>query len=151
MRRIMVVLLASVLALMAAAVALGHEFDHPVPTRAAPAGPLSSQVNAGGEGAEWELLTTIPTGNPHSDLDFFTVGGDTYMSAGTLGIGPNAGGQNIFRLTENGTVKPSYVGAHPSAACPAITQSATALQHDVEATPKGQAFQQQPNPFIARG
>jgi len=100
---------------------------------------------------EWELITTIPTGNPHSDLDFFTKNGDTYMSAGTLGIGPNSGGQNIFRLTEGGVVEPSYVGAHPSAACPTITDSATTLQHDVEATPKGGAFQQQPNPFIAPG
>ena len=131
--------------------ALGHELDHPAPTFSQPAGPLSSEINAGGEGAEWELLTTIPTGNPHSDLDFFTVGGDTYMSAGTLGVGPNAGGQNIFRLTENGAIKPSYVTAHPSAACPGIFTSATGLQHDVEATPKGDAFQQQPNPFIARG
>ena len=76
---------------------------------------------------------------------------DTYMSAGTLGVGPNAGGQNIFRLTENGAVKPSYVTGHPSAACPGLFTSATGLQHDVEATPKGGAFQQQPNPFIARG
>src|SRR3712207_6068435 len=73
------------------------------------------------------------------------------MSAGTLGIGPNAGGQNIFRLTEGGVVKPSYVSAHPSAACPGIFTSATGLQHDVEATPKGDAFVQQRNPYIAKG
>jgi hypothetical protein len=153
MRRFIAVPLALVALLLATAVALGHDglFDHPVPTRAEPAGPVSSQVNAGGDGAQWELVTTIPTGNPHSDLDFFTVGGDTYMTAGTLGVGPNAGGQNIFRLTEGGAVKPSYVTGHPSAACPGLFTSATGLQHDVEATPKGTAFQQQPNPFIARG
>ena len=139
------------LVLSVAAVAAGHGLDHPPPSFTAPAGPLSSQVNAGGDEAEWELLTTIPTGNPHSDLDFFTRGGDTYMSAGTLGIGPNAGGQNIFRLTEGGAVDPSYVGAHPSAACPGIFTAATGLQHDVEATPKGDAFQMQPNLHIARG
>ena len=151
MRRpaVLALLLTALLAL--AAVASGHELDHAAPTFSQPAGPVSSQVNAGGEGAEWELVTTLPTGNPHSDLDFFTKGGDTYMSAGTLGTGPNAGGQNLFRLTQDGVVEPSYVGAHPSAACPQITSSATALQHDVEATPKGGAFQQQPNPFIARG
>ena len=59
------------------------------------------------------------------------------MSAGTLGVGPNAGGQNILRLTENGQVKPSYVAAHPSAACPGIFTSATGLQHDVEADAEG--------------
>ena len=152
MRRL-VPLLGLVLVLAAATVASAHDgmFDHAAPTFSEPAGPLSSQINAGGDDAEWELITTIPTGNPHSDLDFFTRGGDTYMSAGTLGTGPNAGGQNIVRLTENGEVKPSYVSAHPSAACPQVTSSATALQHDVEATPKGQAFQQQPNPFVARG
>ncbi|CAA9480492.1 MAG: hypothetical protein AVDCRST_MAG85-639 [uncultured Solirubrobacteraceae bacterium] len=150
MRRMLLLGLALVLSVTAAASA--HELlDHATPTFSPPTGPLSSQVNAGGEGAEWELIDTIPTGNPHSDLDFFTRGKDTYMSAGTLGTGPNAGGQNIFRLTENGEVKPSYVGAHPSAACPQATSSATALQHDVEATPKGGAFQQQPNPFIAPG
>ena len=118
MRRSLVLVLAITASLVVAAAAIGHEaLDHSVPTFSQPAGPVSSEVNAGGEGAEWELLTTIPTGNPHSDLDFFTVGGDTYMSAGTLGVGPNAGGQNIFRLTENGVVKPSRTGAHPSAAC----------------------------------
>ena len=144
------VLASLIVLLIAAAVASAHELDHAAPTFSQPAGPASSQVNAGGEGAEWELITTIPTGNPHSDLDFFTKNGDTYMSAGTLGIGPNSGGQNIFRLTEKGEVKPSYVAAHPSATCPS-TASATALQHDVEATPKGGAFQQQPNQFVARG
>jgi hypothetical protein len=138
-------------ALIVAAVASAHDLDHAVPPFTAPAGPPSAEVNAGGDGADWQLVETIPTGNPHSDLDFFTKGGDTYLSAGTLGVGPNAGGQTIVRLTNNGVVDPSYVSAHPSAACPQITSSATALQHDVEATPKGDAFQQQPNPFIARG
>jgi hypothetical protein len=149
MRRLLPLTL--LLALSLAAVAAGHGLDHSAPTFSEPAGPLSSQVNAGGDEVEWELLTTIPTGNPHSDLDFFTRDGDTYMSAGTLGIGPNSGGQNIFRLTEGGVVEPSYVTAHPSAACPGIFTSATGLQHDVEATPKGDAFQQQPNLHIARG
>ncbi len=136
--------------LTAGAVAWAHELDHAPPTFAEPAGPLSSEINAGGEGAEWELVTSIPTGNPHSDIDFFTYQGDQYLSAGTLGVGPNAGGQNIVRLTKGGVVEPSYVAAHPSAACPGIFTSATGLQHDVEATPKGNAFQQQPNPFVDR-
>ena len=137
-----------ILVLSLAAVASG---DHSAPEMAPNNAPLSSGLRAGGDEAEWELVTTIPTGNPHSDLDFFTVGGDTYMSAGSLGVAPNRGGQNIVRLTKEGVVEPEYVSGHPSAACPAVFTSATGLQHDGEATPKGDAFQQQPNPFIARG
>ena len=37
----------------------------------APSEPASSAVNAGGENADWELVTTIATGNPHSDLRAF--------------------------------------------------------------------------------
>ena len=51
-----------------AAVASAHELDHAAPTFSQPSGPASSQVNAGGDGAEWELITTIPTGSPHSGL-----------------------------------------------------------------------------------
>src|SRR3712207_9488115 len=94
-------LLGALVAFCAAAVASAHEvalFDHPVPSRSATT-PPSPVILAGGDGADWEMVATIPTGNPHSDLDFFTVKGDTYMSAGTLGVGPNAGGQNTFRLT----------------------------------------------------
>src|ERR671916_2361336 len=106
--------------LSVAAVASAHMLDHAPEGMNAPSAPLSTAINAGGDDAEWELITTIPTGNPHSDLDFFTRDGDTYMSAGTLGIGPNSGGQNIFRLTEGGVVDPSYVSAHPSASCPGV-------------------------------
>ena len=90
---------------MAAATAAAHNLDHPVPSFA-PAAPPSPTVLAGGTNASWELLGTISTGNPHSDLDFFTRGGETYASAGTLGTGPNAGGQTIVKLTEAGEVSP---------------------------------------------
>ncbi|HEX8205491.1 MAG TPA: hypothetical protein VF587_05475 [Solirubrobacteraceae bacterium] len=149
MRRLVPLTLLIVLAL--AAVAYGHSLDHAAPLFPSQGAPLSSNIRAGGEGAEWELVTTIPTGNPHSDLDFFTVGGDTYMSAGSLGVAPNRGGQNIIRLTKGGVVEPELISGHPSAACPAVFTSATGLQHDVEATPKGDAFLQQPNPFVAKG
>ncbi len=112
--------------------------------------PLSTKTNSGGMNAQWDL-TTIPTGNAHSDLDFFTRGGDTFASVGTLGNGPNAGGQTIVRLTDKGEVKPSYVTGHPSASCITTTTSATGLQHDVEATPKGESFPQQTNPFVPKG
>ena len=88
-------------------------------------------------GREWELIETITTGNPHTDLDFFTQGGETYASVGTLAIGPNGGGQTIVQLTEGGEVDPSFVSAHPSASCISDPSAATGLQHDVEATPKG--------------
>ena len=68
--------------------------------------PPSATVNSGGPGAEWELIETITTGNPHTDLDFFTQGGETYASVGTLGIGPNGGGQTIVQLTEGGDGRP---------------------------------------------
>ena len=140
---------AAALALALAAVASA---DHePEGMNSPPNEPLSSVINAGGDGAEWELITTIATGNPHSDLDFFTVGQDTYASVGSLGVAPNRGGQTIVRLTKDGVVEPEYVTGHPSAACPGVFTSATALQHDVEATPKGDAFQQQPNLYVARG
>jgi hypothetical protein len=119
--------------------------DHPVPTFA-PQGELSTAVNAGGEDAEWELVSTIPTGNPHTDLDFFRSGGEIYASVGTLANGPNAGGQTFVKLTDGGEVKPSYVTGHPSASCLAATSSATGLQHDAEATPKGGQILNAPNP-----
>src|SRR5215208_4216704 len=118
------------------ATAGAHEMDHPVPSFS-PAGPPSSNLNAGGENADWELVDTIPTGNPHTDIDFFSSGGETYASVGTLAAGPNAGGQTIIKLTDGGAVKPSYVTGHPSASCITTTSSVTGLQHDAEATPKG--------------
>jgi hypothetical protein len=116
--------------------AAGHELDHAVPG-AGPTVNVSTDVNAGGEGAAWQLLTSIVTGNPHTDLDFFTQGGDTYLAAGTLGTGANAGGQTIVRLTEDGAFAPSFVAGHPSAACVSDPSAVLGLQHDVEATPKG--------------
>jgi hypothetical protein len=109
--------------------------DHPGPSFSA--GVPDPTFRAGGTGASWELLATFPTGNPHTDIDFFTRNGDTYVSAGTLAAGPNGAGQNIIRLTERGEVRPSYVAGHPSAECPSNPNSALGLQHDVEASPKG--------------
>jgi hypothetical protein len=141
--RKLLVIFALGVAAAGAAVAEAH-FDHPVPSFA-PSAPLSTAMNAGGRDADWELVTTIPTGNPHTDLDFFTSGGETYASVGTLAAGPNAGGQTIVKLTEKGLVEPSYVTGHPSASCLSSTTSATGLQHDVEATPKGGALLNSPN------
>ena len=118
MKRIATVALlgVSAFALATGTAQAGHIFlDHPAPsfttTTPVPA------FQAGGNGASWELLATFPTGNPHTDLDFFTQGGDTFASVGTLAAGPNGGGQTILRLTERGEVRPSFVSSHPSASC----------------------------------
>ena len=143
MRRILVsaVMLAGALALTATAA--GHDFDHPAPPVNPPTAPggtvLSAPLGA------WEHVATIPTGNPHTDIDFFEKGGETYMSAGTLAIGPYGGGQTIIKLTQGGEVPsipvpggpPMVVSQHPSASCVSDPNAALSLQHDVEATPKG--------------
>jgi hypothetical protein len=128
--------------------ALAHEFDHPAPSFSEGA-PLSSGVNAGGDNAEWELIATFPTGNPHTDLDFFTQGGETFASVGTLAAGANGAGQTIIKLVNaDGEVAPGYVSGHPSATCPGAASGVTGLQHDSEAAPKGNALLQQPNKFV---
>ncbi|HZI92069.1 MAG TPA: hypothetical protein VFD31_10655 [Thermoleophilaceae bacterium] len=119
------------------AIAVAHDLDHPAPSFVPPGQPLSANFNAGGPGADWDLLTTLVTGNPHSDLDYFTQGGETYASVGLLGSSANGGGQSIVKLTDKGAIKPAVISQHPSASCAAVAASATGLQHDVEATPKG--------------
>ncbi len=118
--------------------AAAHDLDHPAPAFV-PTAPPSSAFLASPAGA-WELLATIPTGNPQTDLDFFTQNGETYASVGTLAAGANAGGQTIIRLTRNGDVTPQtpqFVASHPSASCISDLSAALGLQHDAEATPKG--------------
>ena len=114
--------------------------DHPVTGFAPPGLPLATGLNSGGPDAQWELVDTIVTGNPHTDLDFFTQAGDTFASVGTLGTGGNGGGQTIVRLVDDGTVTPEFVTGHPSASCLSNPADTTGLQHDVEATPKGKAI-----------
>ena len=140
MRRIAFLLLATTALLVPATPGFaGHgiSLDHPYPTFST--GTPDPSFQAGGPGATWEMVATFPTGNPHTDIDFFTKGGETYLSAGTLGTGPNGGGQTILKLTNGGAVQPSFVSGHPSAACPSNPVSALGLQHDIEATPKGGA------------
>ena len=117
-------------------------YDHPAPAFA-PTVPPSPVFSSGGPGAKWEHVASIPTGNPHTDIDYFTQGGETFASVGTLATGPNGGGQSIVKLTENGQVTPSspkFVAGHPSATCISNPSAALGLQHDVEATPKGNAL-----------
>jgi putative cell wall-binding protein len=137
-RRLIVVVatLGLTLGLMPAASA-----DHPAIGGATFTPGATTGVNAGGaEGieADWDLLGSFFTGNPHSDLDFFSQDGATYATVGTLAAGANGGGQTIVKLMDaDGTVDPEFVASFPSASCITDPASATGLQHDVEATPKG--------------
>jgi hypothetical protein len=144
MKRLCGIFLTTVGFLFLAAGAAAHELDHPALGFTTDA-PIGTGLNSGPPGA-WRLVTTFPTGNPHTDLDFFTQGGETYASVGTLAIGPNAGGQTIVQLTNRGAVDPRYVSSHPSASCLSEPSAALGLQHDVEATPKGGAILNAPNP-----
>ena len=148
MRRLFTTTLAAVASLAFAGGAAAH-LDHPAVYLKASA-PIGTGLNAGGPGAKWKLLTTFPTGNPHTDLDFFTWGGETYASVGTLAAGPNAGGQTIVQLTRRGQIEPRLVASHPSASCLSATSSVTGLQHDVEATPKGNVILNASNPAAVR-
>ena len=96
---------------LAPAAAAAHWLDHAGPPPVS-VPPPSSNFNSGGPGAEWELIETVTTGNPHTDLDFFTQGGETYASVGTLAVGPNGGGQTIVKLTDGGNVDPELIAQH---------------------------------------
>ncbi len=150
--RIRALVAAGALCLALPASAEGGHFllDHAPPAFTANA-PLSSAVNSGGPGASWELITSFPTGNPHTDIDFFSQDGDLFVSAGTLAAGPNGAGQTIFKLMDDGSLAPSFVASHPSAACPSNPSAALGLQHDVEATPKGGTILNATNPYAATG
>jgi hypothetical protein len=118
-------------------VAGAHQlFDHAPPALAPPPAPVK-QAQFGGQDAKWEFVDSIVTGNPHTDLDFFTSGGETFLSAGTLGVAPNGGGQTIVQLSDGERIDPKLVAQAPTASCVANEAAALGLQHDVEASPKG--------------
>ena len=98
MRWFPITLLAVVASLTLIGGATAHELDHPAPAASLNA-PLGTGLNSSPAGA-WQLVTTFPTGNPHTDLDFFEQDDEIYASVGTLAAGPNGGGQSIVRLTE---------------------------------------------------
>lgn len=139
MKPLRLALAAAAAGLVLAAPGAAHDLDHDAPAFA-PAAPPSPAFVSGGAGATWDLLATLASGNPHTDLDFFTQGGETYASVGTLAAGPNGAGQTIVQLTEGGEVTADsvrYVSSQASAECPSNPLDALGLQHDVEATPKG--------------
>ena len=151
MRRIARVL-ALCLALAALPAAAGaHElFDHQAPQLGPQPSPVT-QAQQGPATAKWEFVRSIATGNPQTDVDFFTRGGNTFASVGTLGVAPNGGGQTIVQLTDGNTVNPRVVSQAPTASCITNEAAALGLQHDVEATPKGGAILSTFNPFAANG
>jgi hypothetical protein len=113
--------------------------DHEAP--AFTASPMALPLaQSGGPNAVWEYVASFTTGNPHSDLDFFTLGGETYTAVGTLGTGANGAGQTIFQLTSRGEVRPRYISNQPSAECSSNPIETLSLQHDIEAAPKGGAI-----------
>ena len=148
MRRLLVTTVVTAASLAFAGGAAAH-LDHSAPVVKANA-PIGTGLNSGGPGAQWKLLTTFPTGNPQTDLDFFTWGGETYGAFGTLAVGPNAGGQTIVQLTRQGRIEPRLVANHPSASCVSNASAALGLQHDIEATPKGNAILNAANPAAVR-
>ncbi|UJA18874.1 hypothetical protein HJD18_00745 [Thermoleophilia bacterium SCSIO 60948] len=128
----------------------GHGLmDHPAPAFETPE-PPSAAFNAGGKKARWKMLGTVATGNPHTDLDFFRRGGETFASVGTLDTGANGGGQTIVSLGRPGAIEPELVSAHPSASCLTDPAASLGLQHDVEATPKSGGLLNARNPFAER-
>jgi hypothetical protein len=157
MRRVSAAALSVVVFLLSATTASGGHgieellFDHP-----APSGALTTPPEATANQSPllaWQFVATIPTGNPHTDLDFFTQRGETFASVGTLGFGPNGGGQTIVQLTDDGEIgplTPKFVSAHGSAFCPSNPVETLSLQHDVEATPKGQGILNTTWPFAVR-
>ena len=137
-RRSFILSMAVAMLVMAPGAALA---DHPAVPFTTESFPGSSAVNSGGDDATWELLGTLFTGSPHTDIDYFTQDGIIYGAVGTLAVSGTAGGQTIIQLTdENGDVAPSLVSQHPSASCPSLATGVTGLQHDIEATPKGGAL-----------
>ncbi len=113
-RPVLLAALAALLLLPGAAAA--HElFDHMPPSLAPQPAPTTQGAQMGGDGAQWEFVESIATGNPHTDLDFFTRGGNTYLSAGTLGVAPNGGGQTILQLTDGDEIRPRFVSQAPTA------------------------------------
>jgi hypothetical protein len=130
---------ATAAALCLPAAAAAHLLDHSPPAFHQE-GPPSLAFQSGPENAKWEFVASFPTGNPQTDLDFFTQKGKTYASVGTLAIGPNGGGQTIFQLADGNTVDPHFVANVPTASCVSNPDAALGLQHDVEATPKGNAI-----------
>jgi len=153
MRKVLVAALALATFLGLTVTAAAHDLDHPAPAFVAGA-PVGTGLNSGGPGATWKLIKTLPTGNPHTDLDFFTKKGETYAAVGTLAVGPNGGGQTIIKLTQGGEVvenplspaSPRFVSSHPSASCLSDPAAALGLQHDVEATSKGHTLLNTLNP-----
>lgn len=148
MRRLLVTVTAAAASLAFAGGAAAH-LDHSAPVVKVNA-PIGTGLNSGGPGAQWKLLTTFPTGNPQTDLDYFTWGGETYGAFGTLAVGPNAGGQTIVQLTRQGRIEPRIAANHPSASCISNPSAALGLQHDIEATPKGTAILNAVNPAAVR-
>jgi hypothetical protein len=114
--------------------------DHTNPRT--PLAPTNGSTSSGlvrGEGS-WQHLANFPGGASNAltgggtDLEFFTPAGtsDIYGAFGTLGQDDVGSiGQRVVRLTNGGTVAPTWVADHGSAHCATSNPSGTlGLQHD---------------------
>ena len=94
---------------------------------------LGPEARSTGEGT-WEHIKNFG-GTTGTDVKFFEVGEQIYVSGGQLGQAePLIVGQRILKLTDpDGTVNPEFVADHGSAYCGDVTNvsGTTGLQHDV--------------------
>ncbi|HEV2814960.1 MAG TPA: hypothetical protein VGW10_17015 [Solirubrobacteraceae bacterium] len=145
-------LAAAAAAIVLSGTAAAHElFDHTAPSLTPRPAPTTMGASMGPATAQWEFVTSIATGNPHTDLDFFRRNGNTYATVGTLGVAPNGGGQTIVQLTDGDEVRPRFVSQAPTASCIANEAAALGLQHDVEVSPKGGQILNTFNPYAPQG
>ncbi len=138
------VLLLAVLTLPLLVLAGPAQADHTAPGAAL--SPIEAQPGSpaltAGEGT-WKFIGNVGPMEA-TDLEYFTKGGVTYVSGGTLGQAPTRTpgfvGQRIVQLTDNAgqVAAPKLVADHGSAHCEVTAASAagtTGLQHDVQAVP----------------
>ena len=146
-----------VVALLAAALlipslAVAHElFDHPAPTCGGIPAPTTASPSRAARARSGSSSSSIATGNPHSDLDFFRAAATSTPPSARSASRPNGGGQTIVQLTNGEEVAPSSSRRRRPHRASRNEAAALGLQHDVEASPKGGTILNTFNPFAARG
>ena len=109
----------------------GHRPARPRPRRP------SRRVAAAPTGSS---IATFATGNPHTDIDFFTQRGNTYVSVGHPRHRPQRRRPGDLPAHQREHRRPARGEGLPVRVLPERPSAATGLQHDVEAAPKGRAI-----------